>query len=373
MVSIKKEKIIDYLFFAYLVLFPLGQIFRGFYITDILIVIIAAYTFFNDRNIFEPKSKFVTFLMIGIFSLCLSLSFFNFQETFLGIGYFLRLTSYSLLYFFVRNRYRSKHKVELLLKSLIAITLLVSVFGFIQYFFIPDLRALKILGWDDHYFRLVSTFLDPTFTGIVILIGLVVSVHLYLTKKKTYYFLIAILDLLAILLTYSRSTFLALGISFVWFFFATKKKIVLLFPILMLLFIPLLPRPASEGAQLERTYSIFQKLNNYKESLTLIAKSPIYGFGFNNVCQAKIKYLGEVNKNSHSCGGLDNSILMIVSTTGILGLIFFLHLVTQIRLKSLFGIIFVGTFVHSMFANSLFYPFVMGLLAILLALGVDLA
>lgn len=372
MVNIKKEKIIDYIFLAYLVLFALGQILRGLYITDILILIIAAYTWFTEKSVFETKGKFVTFLIIGIFSLFFSLNFFKLQEIVIGAGYFVRLTSYALLYFFVKGRFKTKEKVDLLVKSLITLTFLVTIFGFIQYFFLPDLRALKILGWDDHYFRLVSTFLDPTFTGIIILIGLTLSVFMYLKRKKNYYLLIGLLDLLAILLTYSRSTFLALLVSFVYLFFLTKKKVVLLFPLLMLLFIPLLPRPQSEGAKLERTYSIFQKVENYESSLVLIIKSPITGFGFNNICQAKVDYLGEKNTDSHSCGGLDNSILMIASTTGLLGVIFFLHLLTQINFKSLFAVVFVGVFIHSMFANSLFYPFVLGLLAILLATKVDL-
>lgn len=372
MVNITKEKLVDYLFLAYLVLFPLGQLFRGLYLTDIIVLLIAIYTLFTERKVFEAKGKFVSFLMIGVFCLLFSLNFFKFQEVVAGTGYFIRLASYALLYFFVKNRYITKEKTDLMLKSVIVVTFLVSIFGFIQYFFLPDLRALKVLGWDDHYFRLVSTFLDPTFTGIIILIGLILSLFMYLKEKKKYYFLVGILELLAILLTYSRSTFLALIISFAYFFFITKKKIVLLFPLLMILIIPFLPRPQSEGVKLERTYSILQKVGNYEESLKLILRSPIAGFGFNNVCQAKVKYLGERNTDSHSCGGLDNSVLMVLSTTGILGFIFFLHLLTQIKPKSLFAIIFLGIFVHSMFANTLFYPFVGGLLVIVLALKVDL-
>ncbi|SRR5260221_1906352 len=41
-------------------------------------------------------------------------------------------------------------------------------FGILQYLFVPDTRMLFFLGWDDHYYRLISTLFDPGFTGIIL-------------------------------------------------------------------------------------------------------------------------------------------------------------------------------------------------------------
>ncbi len=368
MVNIKKEIIIDKLFLLYLVLFPLGQLFHGFYIGDIIVLIIGLYTLLTQKEVFESKGKFLTLIMVGVFSLLFSLNFFTITGIALGLAYFVRLVSYVLLFFFVRKWYQGKERKDLLIKCLIAITLVVSLFGFIQYFFIPDVRALKVLGWDDHYFRLVSTFLDPTFTGIIILVGFILSAYKYIQEKKTSYLLIGILDLIAIALTYSRSTYLALIISFAYFFFLTKKKILLLFPVILVILIPVLPRPSSEGVKLERTYSIFQKIESYDKGIVVSEKSPVFGIGFNNICKEKEISFRESSYLSHSCSGLDNSILLILSTTGIVGLIYFIHLMTQVKWKSLFAVCLLAVLVHSLFTNTLFYPFVMGIVAILLAI-----
>lgn len=371
MVKLTKEIILDRLFFLYLVLFPLGQVLQGLYIADIIVILIGIYTLLTQKEVFEAKGKFLTLLIIGGFSLIFSLNFFNLPSIFLGVAYFVRLISYVLLFFFIKKRYTSQKSKDTLIKSLIAITLSITLFGFIQYFFIPDLRALKVFGWDDHYFRLVSTFLDPTFTGIIILIGLILSVYKYIEGKKKSYLFIGLLNLLAILLTYSRSTYLALIISFVYFFMLTRKKIILLLPILLLIAIPFLPRPSSEGVKLERTYSIFQKFDDYEKGIIVTLRSPVFGIGFNNICKEKEILFNENSYLSHSCSGLDNSILLVLSTTGVVGLIFLIHVLSQVKVKSLFAVCLLAILVHCMFTNTLFYPFIMGLFAILLACSRD--
>lgn len=372
MVNLKKEIILDRLLLLYFILFPLGQIFRGIYPSDIIVLVIAVVTLLTQREVLNPKGKFLTFLMLGTFSLLISINFFSLPAILLGTAHFIRLAAYILLFFFVRERYKSEKDKDTLLKGLIVITFVVTIFGFIQYFFIPDLRALKVLGWDDHYFRLVSTFLDPTFTGVIILIGTILATYKYLKEKKNSYFLVGILELIAVLVTYSRSTYVALLISFAYFFFLTRKKILIIFPIILLIWIPFLPRPSSEGVKLERTYSVFQKFDDYKKGIAIIAKSPVFGIGYNNICKEKELNFNEVDTASHSCSGLDNSILLIASTTGIVGLIFFIHVLTTLKYKSLFAVVFLAVFVHSMFTNTLFYPFVTGLMAIILPISDDL-
>jgi len=155
-----------------------------------------------------------------------------------------------------------------------------------------------------------------------------------------------------------------------------RKKIIKYFVILASIFLVLLilvPRIASEGTRLERTASIFARVENYQQTLEIIKRNPLFGVGFNNLCPARISlFKGDVE--SHACSGSDSSVLLIFSTTGIIGLIVFLYVVYKIYLnleKGTYGLIFmsssVAIFSHSIFVQSLFYPWVMGWMGILLA------
>ena len=155
-----------------------------------------------------------------------------------------------------------------------------------------------------------------------------------------------------------------------------REKLVLILMVIFGLLIFVLPQQASEGTDLARTYSISQKLINYEESLKVIAKSPVFGIGFNNLCAFKEKYLGEKNISSHTCSGLDNGVLMIVATTGIVGLMvlikFMFELIEKTR-KDVYGWGLVaslaGVFIHGMFTNTFFYSFVLGWLALLVGIS----
>jgi len=89
------------------------------------------------------------------------------------------------------------------------IGLSVALFGLVQYFFWPDLIALKYLNWDDHYFRLISLFLDPNFTGIILIFTFILF-HFDKDKWLMNKNIVLAILLLSISLTYSRSTFLSL-------------------------------------------------------------------------------------------------------------------------------------------------------------------
>jgi len=142
------------------------------------------------------------------------------------------------------------------------------------------------------------------------------------------------------------------------------------------LIIFLLPRPASSGVELERTFSILARFKNYQETLAVWEKSPLFGVGYNNLCLAKIKYLNHGDYLSHSCSGSDSSLLGLLATGGVLGLISFTSLLKQIvknldyqNLGGGFSACLVALLTHSLFVNSLFYPWVMGLMGLLLAIS----
>jgi O-antigen ligase len=114
----------------------------------------------------------------------------------------------------------------------------------------------------------------------------------------------------------------------------------------------LLPRPAGEGTKLERTSSVNAKYVNYKEGFSLFQKSPVFGFGYNN--------LPIIRPNaSHSQSGFDSSLLTILTTTGVIGTILFILGLSQLFIKSNLAVqtMIIAILVHSLFSNSLLYPF----------------
>lgn len=138
----------------------------------------------------------------------------------------------------------------------------------------------------------------------------------------------------------------------------------------------ILPKPAGEGVNLARTYSISSRLQNYQETFRIFEKSPLFGVGFDNLCLARRAYLGVDQSRSHACSGSDSSLLLILVTTGIIGFIMFVSVIVgtyQLIIKTnvyaqVLIVSGVALFIHSLFTNSIFYPWIMVYFAILLSL-----
>lgn len=344
----------DRLIFFYLVLFPFGKLTGILPDLVIFIIFIVSYKDYKANK----------FLLIAIFSLVFSLSFFNFSQIFVGALYLFRL----IIYFSLINIvYKDK---KIIFNSLIVVGFFVAVFGYFQYLFFPDLTSLRSLGWDDHYYRLVSSFLDPAFTGIILLLTQILLVVKILKEKNNKLYYLILFVLIAILLTFSRSTYIAFFVSNIILFLKFRQKFILGFILLFILLIPFLPKPAGEGVNLLRTYSINQKIINYDKSFEIINESPVFGIGFNNIC-----LVNNSDYESHACSGLDNSILFILATMGIVGLVIFIDFVIRIIKKTKmdyvgWGLVvsLIAVFIHGMFTNTFFYNFVLGWIFILISI-----
>jgi len=229
------------------------------------------------------------------------------------------------------------------------------IFGLIQYFFWPDFTSFKSLNWDPHLYRLVSTFFDPTFTALVYLFLIII---VFLNKKIPFKKIILIISYLAMALTYSRSSYISFLAAFTFIAYSKKNlKIFIFSSILILSTIFLLPRFEGEGTKLERTSSISAKIENYQEGFNLFLKTPIVGCGYNNLF-----YVRQINNpNSHSNSSFDGSLMTILTSTGIIGLILFILGLKTIFIRGnlLTKTILISVSVHSLFANSLLYPWIL--------------
>lgn len=364
--------------------FPLGQLLRinitqliHLQVIDLLAALSLPATIHiiltNPKIIFTRWLKsLLIFISLLHLSLVLNISYIPLSEIAISYHYILRLIFYISLsisvFYLIEIQPKAK---QFIIKGLIYSTLALAIFGLIQYLFYPDIRSLSIYGWDPHYFRLVSTLLDPGFTGIILVLGL--SLSFFVIPFSPAQIIITTTLYISLSLTYSRASYIAfLGLiiyaakirhSFKFFVFWITIFITTLF---------LLPRLSSIGTQLEREDTIFARIKDWKNSFTIFKDHPLFGVGFNNFRLAKIKYnfLAPEEINSHANSGADSSILFTFATTGIFGGIFLLWTIYSLishgsnhHLHIINSLILI-ILVHSLFLNSLYYPWILLFLAL---------
>lgn len=341
-----------------LILFPFGQLFKFDYFNlfDGVVLLFAIFALFKKPKFPSWYKYFLYLLVYLVFSLLINYKYFEIK----GLLYLIRLWSYSMIPVAILN---SKLKANDILDKMLIVICSVLLFGFLQYFLFPDLTSLKYFNWDDHLLRMTGTFLDPAFFGIILVLGVILA----LSKYKT---LIAYLLSFGLMFTYSRAAFLSLLFVFVIDLVRSKnlKKFLLLLSSFLIIMV--LPKNIGEGTTLTRTVSIQNKFTDFNSSLYIIKQSPIFGVGFNNLCNAKQKLLTVyTNPESHSCSGVDSSILFILATSGVIGLFFFVKFISSFQSNYLLNLSFVAVLIHSTFTNTLFYPHVMFWMFVLLGVN----
>lgn len=381
-----------------LISFPLGHLVRlevaqgiAVYPNDLiaglmaLVVIVKA---LKTKSL--PKARLtypiVLFILVAVASLLQGSRAVELPELLTGALYLLRWMLLSAVYFFILTlpverglkvwRTTVSYQEALLLSGLSFAAL-----GLFQYLLFPDMTQFKWLGWDDHAYRLVGTLLDPGFTGIILVLTTLLALRL--SEPKPVKIAAVALSSLSLLLTYSRSSYLAFLAGFLVFgWMRQKMKQAILGVIFFLIFIVFLPRAASEGTNLLRRYSFFSRVETWEHGSVMIRDNPTLGVGFNllRYAQQRYNFLGEDWKTSHSGAGVENSYLFILVTTGLVGGSVFAWLIFAIGKlwlaesekdgsgKALGFASLAALGMHGVFNNSWFYPWVMMWMWMLLAL-----
>ncbi len=242
--------------------------------------------------------------------------------------------------------------------------------GIAQFILFPNLAPLTVHGWDPHWYRLVSTWLDPNYVGLLLAAGILYVLTPGLTARKwdNRTVLIGTVLFFALLLTFSRSAYLAFvvmsGLSLLRF--RTRENALLVVLSVTLLSASLLPRLLIEQYRdINRSESARARVLSYRKALKIAAAHP-FGVGFNlyRDAQVALRLLPE-GTVSHGSTGADSSFLFLLATTGFFGLsawIFWLSrtLGTLAKISTgsawmLFCAMF-GWMVHAQFVNSLVFP-----------------
>lgn len=317
----------------------------------------------KNNAMLQPSFVFIVYLFaVTLFQLIWS----PISTVAIGFLYGARLILYGLfaLSVFTMLKQKSLQYNELRLLVILT-TFIVAVAGLFQFFFLPDLRILRFSGWDDHYLRLTSTLLDPSFTGILLFLGSATLLHRLFSKYSHKLLALFGITVLALFLTYSRGTYLACASWLIVLSLYLPKVRKLFFWMILVgaVIIALLPRPASEGARLERIASIQARIVNITSTLqSMKAKDWVIGKGW-YIAFAEREVNNTLTTVSHSSSP-DNSFLHVLQSLGLIGFGLFLWILHVIwRNISVQGkAILVAVSVASLFSQILFYPFMMILL-----------
>lgn len=372
-----------------LVRIPLFSQFGAITVTDVLVlatdVVFLFLAFLKKRLIVPVKIFFpsLLFILAAISSSFLSLNYFSPIQVSVSALFLIRFIIYLLIAIVVANTISQK-KVGSWLNLLLVIGFLFMLVGFLQLIIIGDLSFLTVYGWDPHQRRIVSTFLDPNFSGWVFVLLLSLTIGLYYKTKARLYLPFLALVIVAVILTFSRSTYLAAATAALVIGILKSPKIIIA-TLLIFTFAFLSINETREriiGAfTLDETAKA--RLESWSNALKITKEKPLFGVGFNNYRYAQVQrgfFTSDNPYGGHSGSGSDSSVLLVLATTGIFGLIFFLFLLLSIfqilKIKAKHNFLslatlaaFLGLLVHSQFVNSLFFPQIMLLFWFILGLN----
>lgn len=323
------------------------------------------------------------------------------EFSFWPLAYSLRMIvygalAYSLLQINRAKKILSHHDIGYGLEVFYPILLF---FGWFQYFFIPDTRWLAILGWDDHLGRMIGTQFDPNFLGLLLIFASIWSVYQFQQTRHTRFFLTSLLVVAAIIVTWSRSTYIAFLVTHVILiatnasnifeiFFRPNKKAYLTLPMISLLLILLLligivsiPKPAGEGGNLSRTSTAQSRIENTQSAITKLSTvETVLGRGLFTISTSN--YQDNYQRPNHS--KLPTSLpAFIISGIGYGGLFALLAITSLLIIKTknkqqliqafvrkypMFMFALLATLIHSLANASLTQPFVVLLLLSFLVL-----
>lgn len=378
---------IAFIFYVFLlVVFPFGVVLRftpvpnvNIYPLDVAVGVIAVLTvitFIIKRKSAGYYNKLLKAILIfdilAILSLALNYYWLDGLEPLIATSYLIRLNAYLSLIFLGIFAF-SNGQIKALNRVFVIGSLFVVFFGFIQYLFYNNLRNLYYLGWDEHLYRMFSTFLDPNFLGLFLAILIIFLLSKIIgkdqTKVESYITLFMILlSGLALVLTYSRTAIMALVAgTLVLAIYVKKVKLLIVVISMLLIGVFALSNFSIEGMNPLRIASTEARIESSRQAFEIFSDSPLWGIGFNayRYAQTERGFRDEMQTQaSNADAGTDNSLLFLLATTGILGAIAYINIWRNISLintkkgrvlQAGFYSIIITLFVGSLFINAFFY------------------
>jgi len=363
------------------ILFKIGD--SNIYAFDVVVILFGLFGFLyfalvkKTFKIQKSHLFFLIFSLIALVSLIYSLFKFNFVDILSGSMYLIRFVGYLLSGIVVFNMLKKNNISEKeFFYSIVISGVILGIGGIVQLILLPDFEVLDpLLGWDPHKYRLASSFFDPNFVGayLSICIAFLFDKYYKSSEKKDFKkidFVFFSFILVCLFLTFSRSAWAMLAvIVFIYGFFKSKT---LLYVSLIVVFCAYFAVPRVQtriSGATDPADSARYRIESWKNAWEVSKDNLLMGVGFNNFKEAQrdLGILTADKLTSHSASGSDSSLLLILATTGIPGLLAYVAALTSNVFKKKKLDVFIlavtcGILVDSLFINSLFYPQIMFLL-----------
>lgn len=323
-----------------------------------------------ENQIFLPL---LIFTLIAVSSTILAGGNFTISEIIIALLFQIRFLLYFLISQVIFNVVK-KAQIAKWLKLILAVSSVFALIGFAQLLFFSDLSFLTSYGWDPHQKRIVSTFLDPNFAGGLLIISFALAISSYVYNRGNLYLILSLAIFVSIILTFSRSTYLATLVVILTIGFLKSPKILagfLTIFIFSFLIIPQVRERIAGAWSVDETSKA--RIESWRRAVIITKDHPFFGVGFNTYRAAQRQYgffSPDLPEGGHSGAGSDSSVLLVLVTTGVFGLLAYLSILAAILKKfsanaksnplGLGGTAsFLGLLVHSQFVNSLFFPQIM--------------
>jgi O-antigen ligase len=301
-----------------------------------------------------------------------------------SLAYLARWLFYFFVYVIVINFVR-RDDVESVWSTLETTILVFAGFGILQSAFLPGFAQIVypesrlIEDWDPQGHRLVSTFLDPNLAGAFIDIGLIVLLARQAAGARVGTWKLLLL-LVALVLTASRSSVLAfvVGVGAIVLLRGLSKRMLrlaMLGAVLSLIALPKVLAYARLYNKLSIDESALQRVNSWVNGLRVLSDHPVIGIGINTWGYVQERYGG---LRAHTATyAIDGGLLFVAVMTGFVGLALYLMMLWSIfrrarrvardvtapsghRGLAIGAAATIPVIVtHSLFANSMFFPYVM--------------
>ncbi len=336
------------------------------FLAILFLMLLVRYHFAPIVSLKKQKRPFLLLLITFSASFVISIFSYGLLENIVAFLYLGRLFFYITLFYYLLSFYKEQKKH--IKKQIIILGIGTSVMSILQFFFYPNLRNLMYEGWDPHQYRIFGSFLEPylsaSFFGLSI-----IFVYFRVNKNKLLKYILLVVFLLFLFLTYSRISYIAIIMTTIGILIKEKKAFSIGFIFLFFaIMIIISPKYESEGRKLIRTFSIVSRFENMEEGIRIWANHPILGIGYNHIRYERIRLkIATTDDLSHAVPSFHSSFVTILATTGVVGFLsylFFLFSWTNVSPVSRWYILFIS--IVSCGDNALLHPFILFVLLLLL-------
>ncbi len=378
-----------------LVRLPIGDGGQAILPNDVLLpILIVAFALrqLGGRSWRMPRNSL--WLPIGAVALTMGLSLWLNRDAYVlsdllsGGLYFVRWLEYAALFFITLHLATKEAMTRNIVYAVVWSAVITSLLGFVQLKVFPDFSFMAPKGWDPHIGRLLSTWFDPNFLAGYLSATVALTLSLAITRGRRgfwWWAATAILSL-AIVLTYSRSGYLAFAVAFGcvtalrarWVLYLGALGLVATF-----MFVPRVQERVLGIRSVDETAQL--RIVSWQNAARIISEHPYAGVGYNLYREAQSLAGVLEDEKAHSATGSDSSLLLITATTGFAGVIAYLWLYVAMvwemikttrdrALSSEWRALGLGAaagltalFLHSQFVNGLLYPHIMQWIWIIVA------